>query len=272
MVPAHEDKGLKIKETSEPLERILRELADVRRDQEAWKKEMNGRLDALAEEMRESLEGFEKLRRYVFEEQPVDAAGTSEIEVPVKAKKSRRSKLTLHELTVRRREIIRILERDSPEIIERVQNARNPAEAADAVLTPAVKEEPFRPGFLQDPHLCAEAIWKFVRSGRFHGSLRNLANAMAGVPEMSWKRSFDLCTANPPNPPIAMHHRAYRDFLHRNFPERLRELESAHTPDEVAKILAKSRSKDPIYLALRETPDKVLGWLKEGAVERKDRP
>ena len=117
---------------------------------------------------------------------------------------------------------------------------------------------------------CAsDLIWNFVTSGRFHDNLRNFANAMAGVPEMSWKRSFDLCTANPPNPPISMHPRAYRDFLHRNFPERLRELESARTPDQVAKILAKSRSKDPTYLTLRAEPAKVLEWLQKGSVGRK---
>lgn len=139
------------------------------------------------------------------------------------------------------------------------------------MLTPAVKASFLKPGFPQDPHLCADAIWKFVTSGRFHGNLRNLANAMAGVPEMSWRRSFDLCTANPPKPPIPIHFRAYRDFLDRNFPERLCELESAQTPDDVAKILRKSRSKDPTYLALRAEPAKVLGWLREGSIERKDR-
>ena len=224
-------------------------------------------------EMRERLDVFEKQdAKDSGRSSPSIFDGLSEIQIPDKAKKGRRSKVTLHSLTVRRREIIRILEPDCPEIIERLQSALSATEAADAVLTPAVKKEPFKPSFLQDPHLCADAIWKFVSSPRFHGNLRNLANAMAGVPEMSWKRSFDLCTANPPKLPIPIHYRAYRDFLHRNFPERLRELESAHTPDEVAKILRKSRSKDPTYLALREEPAKVLGWLQEGSVERKDGP
>jgi hypothetical protein len=269
MVPAGEDKGLK--KISEQLQCALRELAEIRVRQDALEKEMCGRLNTL-EKMREQLEVLEKLHENDFEVRPIYFDRFSEISVPDQAKRRRRSKLTLHELTVRRREIIRILEPDCPEIIERLQDARNATEAADAVLTPAVKASFLRPGFLQDPHLCAEAIWKFVTSPRFHNNLRNLANAMAGVPEMSWKRSFDLCTANPPNPPIPMHRRAYRDFLHRNFPERLSELKSAHTPDDVAKILRKSRSKDPTYLALRAEPAKVLGWLQEGSVERKDRP
>jgi hypothetical protein len=261
MARVSELKGLKEKEISEQLQGVLRELAEVRTRLEASDKEMS--------EMRKQMEVFEHLYAKHSEREPLilDA-----IYAPDKAKKGRRSKLTLHVLRARRDCFIRTLEQDCPEIIERLQNARNATEAADAVLTPVVEKSFPRPGFLQDPHLCAEAIWKFVKSPRFHGNLRNLANAMAGVPEMSWKRSFDLCTANPPKPPIRMHSRAYRDFLHRNFPERLRELESAHTPDEVAKILRKSRSKDPTYLALREEPAKVLGWLQEGSVERKDRP
>ena len=217
------------------------------------------------------MEVLEKLHDY-DEVRPIDFSGLSEIQMPDKAKKGRRSKLTLHELTARRDWFIRILEPDCPEIMERLQNVRNATEAADAVLTPEVKASFLKPGFLQNPHVCAEAIWKFVTSPRFHGDLRNFANAMAGVPEMSWKRSFDICTANPPKPPIRMHYRAYRAFLHRNFPERLRELESAHTPNDFAKILAKSRSKDPTYLALRGKPARVLGWLQAGSVERKDRP
>ena len=261
MSPAREDKGLKKKEISDQFQDALRDLAEVR-----------GRLDKLDKEMsemRERLEVFEQLHANDSEREPLvlDA-----IYAPDKAKKGRRSKLTLHELTARRDWFIRLLEPECPEMIERLRNARNATEAADAVLTPTVKASFPKPDFLEDPHRCADAIWKFVRSPRFHYNLRNFANAMAGVPEMSWKRSFDLCTANPPNPAIPIHYRAYRDFLDRNFPERLRELESAHTPDEVAKILAKSRSKDPTYLALRAEPAKVLGWLQEGSVERKDRP
>src|SRR5580704_2376462 len=87
-----------------------------------------------------------------------------------------------------------------------------------------------------------QSIRAALRAGSYP---RGLCPRMAGVPEMSWKRSFDLCTANPPDPSIAMHYRAYRDFLQRNFPERLRELESAHTPDDVTKILRKVTEQRP---------------------------
>jgi hypothetical protein len=88
-----------------------------------------------------------------------------------------------------------------------------------------------------------------------------------GVPEMSWKRSFDLCVKNPPKPPIPVHPRAIRDFLHRNFPQRLIELEAAKDLPTVRTILAKSRSKDQTYLRLRAAPEWVLEWIKDGIVK-----
>jgi hypothetical protein len=191
--------------------------------------------------------------------------GLSMIPALESGKRRRKSKLPLKELTSRRNRIIQLLEPRCPEIIERLRDARNETEAANAVQL-AVADSPIKPGFLQYPQQCAGQLWSFIKSGRFHGNLRNLANAMAGVPEMSWKRSFDVCIANPPNPPIPMHYRAYRDFLSRNFPERLRELDSAQTPEEVTKILAKSRSKDPHYLALRAEPERVLDWLRDGRI------
>ena len=192
--------------------------------------------------------------------------GLSQIEWPANGGRGRKSKLPPKELTARRDWIIRLFEPRCPEIVEGLQGARNKTQAANAVLL-ALEGSPIKPGFLQNPQECAGQLWSFLHSGRFHGNLRNVANAMAGVPEMSWKRSFDLCVANPPNPAIPMHYRAYRDFLSRNFPERLRELDSAHTPEEVATILAKSRSKDPTFLAIKAEPDRVLEWIRDETVQ-----
>jgi hypothetical protein len=196
------------------------------------------------------------------EEDVVSLDGLSEPQWHAKSTRGRKSNLPLEELTSRRNWMITLWEERCPAIIEGLRDARNGTEAANAVQLP--ESAPIKPGFLQDPQKGADQLWGFLASGRFHGNLRNLANAMAGVPEMSWKRSFDLCTANPPNPAIRMHPLAYRDFLQRNFPERLRELESARTPDDVKRVLARSRSKDPTYLAIRREPERVLDWLAAG--------
>ena len=47
----------------------------------------------------------------------------------------------------------RALEPECREIIERLLNARNATEAADAIVTPAIEQSFLRPGFLQNPHL-----------------------------------------------------------------------------------------------------------------------
>ena len=58
MASAHEDKGLKNKETSGQLNAALREFEAVRGRLDAMEREMS--------EMRAHLEVLEKLRRYVF--------------------------------------------------------------------------------------------------------------------------------------------------------------------------------------------------------------
>jgi hypothetical protein len=64
-----------------------------------------------------------------------------------------------------------------------------------------------------------------------------------------------------------MNFRASRDILYRNLPGRLRELDSANTPEEVTKILAKSRSKDPTFLAIKAEPDRIVRWIRVGMSE-----
>jgi hypothetical protein len=178
---------------------------------------------------------------------PVGFDGLSEIRFKDKDSKEAMEKPILEELIGRRDWIIQLLEPDCPEIVEGLQSARSEIAAIDALLTPAVKSSPVKPGFLQAPYECAGQLWLFLRSGEFRGNLRNLANAAAGLPERGWKRSQDLCGSNSPDERVPMHPRAYRNFLERNSPQRLVQLESAESAAEVKKILAKSRSTHPVF-------------------------
>jgi hypothetical protein len=193
-----------------------------------------------------------------------DQSEEPEPEWPLALTRGRKSKLALDQLLERRRCLIEILDQFTPEIIGALQSARNANEAAEALLNSVSAWGGPRPPMLLNTRTYAEQLWSFLKSDRFHGNLRNLANAMAGVPEMSWKRSFDLCVKNPPKPRIPVHPRAIRDFLDRNFPERLSELEAAQDTKTVRKILAKSRSKDPDYINLKNNPVWVLRWLDQG--------
>ncbi len=42
-------------------------------------------------------------------------------------------------------------------------------------------------------------LWEFLNSGRYSGETRQIADAMAGVPEMKWRSSLDLGTKTPSN-------------------------------------------------------------------------
>ena len=120
----------------------------------------------------------------------------------------------------------------------------------------------FQPSFYDNPAKHEEALWLFLQSGRYHENPRNLAGAMAGLPELSWKRSFDICSHNPCKQPIAPP--AVWDYMRRNFYDRWRELQSVETAEQVKRVLAKSPTQDPTYLHLKKHPDQALEWLNSG--------
>ena len=114
---------------------------------------------------------------------------------------------------------------------------------------------PCQSPFYESPEKHEEALGAFLKSGRYHGNPRTLAAAMAWLPELSWKRSFDICTKHP----YKTDHKfpAYWDYMMCNFPDRLRELEEARTELDMRIVLARSRTENPVYLHLKENPNKV---------------
>lgn len=85
---------------------------------------------------------------------------------------------------------------------------------------------------------------------------------MAGLPELSWKRSLDICSNHPYKTGYMLP--VYRDYMKRRFSDRLRELDEARTELDVKIVLARSRTDDPVYIHLKENPDKVKEWLEAG--------
>ncbi len=120
----------------------------------------------------------------------------------------------------------------------------------------------YQPPFLDTPEEYLDDLWAFLHTRRYGENPRNVAAAMAGVHGVSWKRSFDVGSSNPSNLPLAP--RAYREYLRRKFPHRLRELLRAENETQMRDILARSRSKDRHYRVLRDNPGQVLGWLHDG--------
>lgn len=183
-----------------------------------------------------------------------------------KRAKGRPPRIDPREVLERRSRLIVWLEQNWPFLSVRLTDAKNSAHAAAAIIA-AKKRIPgvFQPPFYKEPEKCKDALWQFLQSGRFHGNPRNLAGALAGLPEVSWKRSFDICSNHPCKQAPVLE--AYRDYIKRNFPDRFRELCTAKTTEEVESILAKSRTTDPAYLHLKKNPDKALEWLAAGDPE-----
>jgi hypothetical protein len=102
---------------------------------------------------------------------------------------------------------------------------------APAKPAPCLKERPdiggvFLPPFYENPERFTDEPWVFLRSKRFGGNPRNLAGAMAGLPELSWKR--------------------------------FKELQRATSPQEAKAILAKTSTDDLTYCHMKEHPDELL--------------
>jgi len=186
---------------------------------------------------------------------------------PQKRRMGRKPKLNTGILLQRRIRLTAWLEMNWPRLSVPLRKAEASGYATEAMAALCAAEKdrfysPHHPPFYNSPAEFMGALEEFLRSGRYHGNPRNLAGAMSGLPELSWKRSFDICSAHP----YKTDHKvpAYWDHMRRNFPDRLRELEEAATELDVKIVLARSRTDDPLYLHMKNNPAKVKEWLNEG--------
>ena len=170
----------------------------------------------------------------------------------------RKRRIEVAEVLKRRDQLVSWFESVWPFLSIALRKAKNSRDA-NAAMVEAKTRKPFieeQPPFERNPQKHEAALWEFLQSGRFHENPRNLAAAMAGLPELSWKRSFDICSRHPCKQIAA--EQSWRDYLRRKFPERLRELCRAKTVYEVRTILKKLRSHDPTCEFLKKHPDAVF--------------
>lgn len=180
-----------------------------------------------------------------------------------KPKLGRRPKLEKEELLRRRHHVTSWIEQRWPNLSVGLRRARTSGEAIQAIIAARGQGGyPFQPPFYDRAEEFEEDLWSFLQSGKFHENPRNLASAVAGLPELSWKRSFDICSCHPNQAGMAVE--AYWDYMRRKFPDRLRELSDARTTEQVMLVLSRSRTKDRFYLHLKEHADKALQWLEVG--------
>jgi len=189
-------------------------------------------------------------------------------QMPVKPGIGRKPKLEKEELLKRRDALSRWIEADWPSLSVGLRKAKNSDQALAAILE-AKQRVPFvmQASFYRFPGEHKDQLWKFVESGRLGGNPRNLAGAVAGLPELSWKRSLDISQQNPSTFPLAQ--QSWLDFMRRKFPVRLRELLATATPEDAKAVLAKSKTTDPTYLHLKEHPEEALMVLKAANTARR---
>jgi hypothetical protein len=186
---------------------------------------------------------------------------------PRKPNKGRKPRLPKVTLLNRRDNLTAWLEKNWPRLSVAMRRAEKSGKTPEAIAALVAIEKntsysPYQTKFYESPTEFEMALASFLKSGRFHGNPKNLAAAMAGLPELSWKRSFDICIAHTSNTGVALP--AYRDYVRRKFPDRFRELEKAKTESDVRIALARSRSSDPVFQRLKANPDKVKEWLEAG--------
>ena len=172
----------------------------------------------------------------------------------------RKPKLAPDELVRRRDRLSSWIEQNWPFLSVELGNPRNAKFAAYAFVK-AKRRKPalFQSAFYQDPEKFTNELWDFLHGGRFGGNPRHLAGAMAGLPELSWKRSLDISQEHPLQTPLRPE--VWRDHLRRRFNLRFRELESAKTVSDVKAILARSKTEDITYRHMKEYPEEVLKWV-----------
>ena len=184
---------------------------------------------------------------------------------PPRAKRGRGrpARLETRELLQRRDRLVSWLEHHWPYLSVALLDAKNPHDVGLAMLRAKRRMAGVFPGaFQRAPEEHREALWKFLKGGRYKENPRNLAGALAGIPELSMKRSFDVCAIHPSKLPLAPE--AVWDYLQRRFPDRWLELRKATTTEEARVALNKSRSRDLHYLRLKENPERALADFYSG--------
>jgi len=102
-------------------------------------------------------------------------------------------------------------------------------------------------------------LWAFLTSGRYKGEPREIAYAMAGVPDMKWRSSLDACTKQPSRLPINLP--AFKDHIQRHNRKLLHSLISTGATEGNLKQLAKHCEE---CRRLAAKPKRLLKALEEG--------
>lgn len=195
----------------------------------------------------------------------LEQRGRFELPKPPKLKRGPKPKLRQTQLLNRRDSLIYWLEDNWPELSRAIRSAKTREQLIPTLRRMRPLSSHYeQPPFIKEWKQYWPKLWEFVtESGRYYNNPRNIAHALAGIPELSWKRSFDVCSSHPSH--LEIQKRAVLDYLRRNVPKRLKEIRAAG--DNVVKIreILERRSKDRQLHILALQAEQIPQYLKDAA-------
>lgn len=181
---------------------------------------------------------------------------------PEKRKRGPKAQVSDDELFVRRDRLVWFLEQYWPELL-RVLTKRS-EEAAIRATIEQFTDSRFGPHVQHAEYLLDRlaALMDFIRSRDYTGDPRQIANALAGVPEIAWSTSQKRCRAVTCERAIG--ERALRDYLRRMFPGIHAKLLNASDEDSLRKAMNEIRTSDRELLWMRANPEFALYVMQQG--------
>jgi hypothetical protein len=164
-----------------------------------------------------------------------------------------------------RNSLVCFMESNWPELRNALENPKSKGRIL-AALQPYIARKHVVAAYELADFLAREidSLWEFLNSGRYTRDPRQIANALAGVPQVSWRRSFDFCGKKENSYELWIHERAMRDYLKRKFYGRFVKLSRATTVEEISTIMRGTRTHDRNMRELKRRPEQVLRIFEEG--------
>lgn len=211
-------------------------------------------LDRVLEELQRKVAELEA--RLVNLERPYEF----KIEAVPHTKKGRPEEIDQHDLLRRRESLFNFCCYHWPELRKMIRRAKSVRRLG--ILLAWFDDKAYEPEGRALLKARVQSLWEFTRSSRYRGDPLHIADALAGVPEISWRRSTNRCSGKEPI--ISRHPRCWRDYVERKFPERYRELLRAGNPEQVRLVLERAQTHDSVILTLKADPARLPLYFAEG--------
>lgn len=176
---------------------------------------------------------------------------------PVASKRGRRPLIPPARFERQRDDLINFIEPRWPDLLRHMRKPKS----LESLLLALKKASPGAETTWQYLHLTENigALVEFLESGRYKGEPRQIAYAMAGVPDMTWRSSLDACTKRPSR--LLINAPAFKDHIRRHNGKLLRSLITDGPTEQNLRQLAKHCDE---CRRLGSNPQLIVKTLKEG--------